>query len=143
MPGSTAERTDANAAAAARLARLAALSAFADQLARRTYDSRPDGVSARALANARFESELALCNGAADAALYIAIQNLRAALIDYLSRLITDLKPLVTVETAMRLPAVVMAWRLYADPARAAELVARNAVRHPSFMPVAFEALAS
>ena len=41
------------------------------------------------------------------------------------------------------MPSLYWAWRLYGDPLRAADLVARNAVRHPSFMPETFVALAS
>ena len=132
----------ANAQAAARLARLAALTAWAEALVRRDYKSRPDGVSARAEAAARFQAELEQCFGAADAGLAIAIQDLRGSVVDYLTRLIADLKPVVTVETASQMPSLALAWRLYADPLRAEELVARNAVRHPSFLPQTLSALA-
>ncbi len=132
-----------NAAAAARLARLAALTAFAEALTRRVYSSRSDGVSARAQAAVRFDAELNACHGAADATLYLAIQTLRASIVDYLTQLITTLQPVVTVITARSLPSLVIAWRLYADPLRSTELVGRNLVRHPSFMPLEFEALAA
>lgn len=132
-----------NVAAGERLARLAALTAFAEAVIRRTYASRPEGITARAQVAARFGAELDACNGAPDAALYVAIQTLRAAVVDYLSHLIADLKPVVTVETARSLPSLALAWRLYADPLRASELVARNQVRHPSFMPTEFQALAA
>ncbi len=132
-----------NAAAAARLARLAALTAFAEAVVRANYVSRPDGITARAQVAARFGDELANCFGAADAGLFVAIQNLRAAVVDFLTRLITNLKPIVTVDTVQQRPSLTLAWRLYADPLRATELVERNQVRHPSFMPVSFEALAA
>ena len=44
--------------------------------------------------------------------------------------------------TKRSLPALVLAWKLYQDPSRAAELVARNDIPHPSFMPLRFNALA-
>lgn len=134
---------DGNAAAAARLARLAALSAYADAVIASSYAARPDGVTARAQVAVRFEAELDLCFGAADASLYIAIQGVRDGVIAYLTQLIVNLAPVVTVETARILPALYLAWRLYADPLRSSELAVRNAVRHPSFMPRRFEALAS
>ena len=59
----------------------------------------------------------------------------------YLSSVITTLAPVIEVTTALRLPAIVMAYRLYQDPARAEELVARNSVRVPSRLPLTFEAL--
>jgi prophage DNA circulation protein len=132
-----------NAAAAARLTRLAALTAYADAVIARTYIARPDGVTARAQVSVRLQTELDQCHGAADAALYVAIQSLRARVIDYLTQLINNLVPVVTVETAIILPSLYLAWRLYADPLRSTELVERNRVRHPSFMPTEFEALAS
>ena len=39
------------------------------------------------------------------------------------------------------MPSLFVAWRLYQDPARVRELVDRNKVPHPSFMPNRFEAL--
>jgi prophage DNA circulation protein len=136
-------RAAANAAAAARLARLAALTAFAEATIRRDYADRPAGVTARAELAARFQVELEACRGAADAELYLALQDLRAGAVDYLSRLINDLSPVVTVTTLQALPSLAVAWRLYADPLRARELAARNQVRHPSFMPLEFSALAA
>jgi prophage DNA circulation protein len=109
---------------------------------RRTYTSRQEGVTARAMAAERFEVELDDTTGAANAALFVAIQNLRGRVVDYLSRLITDLAPVVTVEASRQMPSLFWAWRLYADPTRSDEPVARNQVRHPSFMPTVFQALA-
>jgi prophage DNA circulation protein len=131
----------ANRAAAYRVARLAALTAWAETILRTVYPDRPAGVTARAEVAARFEAELYDTYGAADAELYLAIDDLRGRVIDYLSQQITNLAPLITVTTARSLPALFMAWRLYADPLRAGELVARNSVRHPAFMPKSFLAL--
>lgn len=148
-PSSAAHRSDiaraaaVNEAAAARLARVAALTAYAEAMVRVDYKSRPEGVTARANVVARFDAELAQCIGAPDYDLYIAIQALRGSVVEYITRLITDLAPVVEVETARILPSLAVAWRLYADPLRGTELVARNAVRHPSFMPTKFAALAS
>jgi prophage DNA circulation protein len=139
----TAARAAENVAEVARLARLAGLTAWAEALMRRNYASRPDGVTARGEAAERFEDEMAACFGAADAALYIAIGALRDAVVDYLTALIVDLAPVVTVESSAIMPSLWWSWRLYATPARAGELVGRNGVRHPSFMPRRFQALAS
>ena len=125
-----------------RLVRLAALTAWAEALLRRPYASRPDGVTARAEAAERFERELETATGAEYAPLFVAISDLRGRVVDYLSRLINDLAPVIGIEAARRMPSLYWAWRLYADPHRAGELVARNAVSHPSFMPLEFSALA-
>lgn len=131
----------ANAAAAARLARLTLLAAYTDAVLSSAYESRSQAIETRARLVARFSGELALCTGAANLGLSVALQGLRGAAIDYLSKLITDLKPVLTVTSTLPLPSLVFAWQLYQDPTRAPEIVARNHVKHPSFMPERFEAL--
>src|SRR5262249_44660539 len=74
--------------------------------------------------------------------LYVALQALRGAVVAYLTQLIVDLAPVVTVTASQSMPALWWAWRLYQDPTRVIDLVQRNDVRHPSFMPETFEALA-
>ncbi|APH71451.1 DNA circularization N-terminal domain-containing protein [Aquibium oceanicum] len=59
-----------------------------------------------------------------------------------LSRAAADKAPVVRVETNLSLPSTVLAYRLYGDATRAGELVERNGVRTPVFMPVVLEALA-
>jgi len=122
--------------------RLAALGAWAEALTRRAFAARPEAIEARAEAAERFDAELAGLIGADDAALSLAVQELRDRVVDYLSRAILDLAPVVTVEANLRLPSLWWAWRLYQDPLRAAELVGRNRIAHPSFFPERFEALA-
>lgn len=132
----------ANVAAAARAARLAALTVYAEAVLRTTFASRPDGVTARAQVAERFENELLDTTGAASAALFVAIEQLQAKVIEWLTQTITTLAPIVIVESARIRPSLALAWILYADPTRSDELVARNNVRHPSFMPRTIEALA-
>ena len=58
-----------------------------------------------------------------------------------LSRAAADKAPVVRVETNLSLPSTVLAYRLYGDATRAGELVERNKVRTPVFMPTRVEAL--
>lgn len=109
---------------------------------RRTFADRPAGITARGEVAERFEAELYDTTGAALAPLYVAIENLRGAVIEWLTGTINNLAPVITVESAVIRPSLDLAWVLYADPTRAVELVARNQVRHPSFMPRKIEALA-
>jgi prophage DNA circulation protein len=132
----------ANTAEATRLARLSALTAFAEAIVRADYKSRPEGVSARGEFVARCEAELDLATGAEAYPLFIAIETLRGTVVDFLTQRIADLAPIVTVETKRVLPSLFLAWRLYADVSRAGELVDRNNVSHPAFMPKVFQALA-
>lgn len=131
-----------NAAAAAQIVRLAALSALTDAVLRRSYASRPEGVAARALLSDYYSNEIDRAAGADAADLYVALVEARGTAIEYLSRVIADLAPVVTIEAPIGMPSLYWGYRLYGDPNRAAELVARNGVRHPSFMPATFSALA-
>ena len=126
-----------------RVLRLATLAAWGDSLMGKTYASRGDGVADRALASIRFGIALADLGGAENLEAYAAAAAQRGRVAAYLSRLITDLAPVITVNAPVRLPSLYWAWRLYEDPTRAAELVARNAIRHPAHMPPSFQALAS
>lgn len=135
-------RAQSNTLAVDQLARMAALTAWAEAVALREYASRPDGVSARGEAVDRFDDELNNAQGAESAALFVAIEELSGRVVEYLSRLINDLAPVIEIEASASMPSLCWAWRLYADPARAGELVSRNRVRHPSFMPFTFSALA-
>jgi hypothetical protein len=112
---------------------------LAEAALRRTFSDRPSGVTARADVSSR----LSVLAASFDPAIAAAARDLRDRTVEYLSRLITDLAPVVTVSAGRSLPSLWWAWRLYQDPARAVELAARNRVPHPSFMPRTFEALAS
>jgi prophage DNA circulation protein len=67
---------------------------------------------------------------------------LRDKVIDWITQTIANLAPVITVESNVQRPALDLAWILYADPTRADELVARNNVRNPFFMPQVISALA-
>jgi len=131
-----------NAARVDRMSRLAALAAYAEAIVRAIYGSRREGVAARAAAAERFGIAIADLGGAENVDALLAVLNLRDQTISWLSQAITDLKPVVDVSAARALPALWWSWRLYADPTRAGELVARNRAAHPQFMPQRFEALA-
>jgi prophage DNA circulation protein len=132
-----------NANAVRLAARLAALMVSAESVARDdSISDRPAGITLRADIVELFDAQcfaLDMRNGN----LIACVQNLRGAAVDYLSQKITTLAPVITVTSNLELPSLVWAWRLYGDPSRAAELVARNSVSHPGFMPVEIEARAS
>lgn len=132
----------ANAAIVVRFSRAVLLGAYAEAIVRMTYVARPDAITARADCVERFERELALCAGWLDARLAHGLTAARDACVAYLSEAIINLKPVMTVSANIFLPSLWWAWRLYQDPTRAADLIARNDVAHASYMPVRFEALA-
>ena len=132
-----------NATVTTDLARLAALTAWADSIVRIPFTSRQDALQTRGYVCDRFDTELRSASeyGAEGAALSVAVQNLRAAILAYLQRLIINLAPVVTVDVNDTIPALVMAWRLYADATREVDLVLRNGIPNPMQMPVRFQAL--
>lgn len=130
-----------NRQAANQMLRIAALVAYAEAVARVKLSDRQSGIRLRADTAEFFEGEL-LVIGAEDIDLAHAIGAVRDAAIEYLSRVILDLAPVMNVEANMSMPSLYWSWRLYADPNRSSELVERNRVVHPSMMPPAFEALA-
>ncbi|WP_438278074.1 DNA circularization N-terminal domain-containing protein [Nitrobacter sp.] len=130
-----------NIAAADLTLRIAALTAYCEAIVRTPLADRPSAITLRANVADYIEAELdRLTSDQID--LYRAMTALRDATIDFLSRAILDLAPVVTVEANLSMPSLFWAWRLYADPSRSSELVGRNRVVHPSFMPATFEALA-
>jgi prophage DNA circulation protein len=66
-----------------------------------------------------------------------ALEALRSKLLDDLRARGGALATVRTLTLASSVPAVLLAYRLYADPERDAELVARNRIRHPGFVPAA------
>ena len=144
QPGQTALRqvSAGNDAVIARLTRAVLLAGYGEALLHQTFADRPSAITARANLVARIEPELNYAQGGRNGDVYVALSGLRGALVEYLSRQIIDLAPVLTVTANASMPVLWWAWRLYGDPARAQELIERNNVKHPSHMPAAFEALA-
>lgn len=76
--------------------------------------------------------------------LYQALSALRAALVADMAARGSRLPRLTTIIPAVTLPSLVLAQHIYGDATRAGEIVSRNHVRHPGFVPggVALEVLA-
>lgn len=130
-----------NDAAAKQLLLLAALTAYCEAIAQLPLSDRQSAITLRANVSEYVEAILENIPPE-DIDLFNAIEDLRNSTVKYLSTAIINLAPVVTVEANLSLPSLYWAWRLYADPNRSTELVARNLVPHPSFMPPTFEALA-
>lgn len=125
----------------AQLARMSSLTAYCEAVARISLTDRPMAITLRANVTQYIEAELEDLS-AADADLYRELTAIRDAVIGYLSLSILDLAPIVIVGANQRMPSLFWGWRLYKDPSRSLQLVERNRVAHPSFMPTEFEALA-
>ena len=73
--------------------------------------------------------------------IYIAFTNIRTKIAEDFDDRAEGLGELLEVEVPRSMPSLVNSWRLYQDPLRAEELVERNRVEHPSWMPHRYAAL--
>lgn len=130
-----------NLVASYRNLRLAALAAYCEAIVRSGLSDRRAALTLRANVAEYFEAEMERLT-ADQSDLFNALAGLRNATVDFLSRAVLDLAPVISISANMSMPSLFWAWRLYSDPTRSTNLVARNRVGHPSFMPAEFEALA-
>jgi len=135
-------RAAANSIVVNQLGRLALIAGLIDSLMRQTFGDRQAATAARSSAFGLLEAELEVASSLRASDLFSAIGDMRAALARYFATTIADLRPVVVVTAPRMLPAVWHAWRLYADPTRAQELIDRNRAPHPAFLSERFEALA-
>ena len=64
-----------------------------------------------------------------------ALQSLRSTMVQDISTRIANLPAVVEYVPSENLPAGVLAYRLYGDATRADEIVSRNKITHPGFVP--------
>jgi len=131
-----------NAAIATGLTAVARAIALGEAQARRSYPDRATAVAARQITTAVFDDALGRL-GRAGLDLAAQLATLSGVLAELVTVRAADLAPVITVQAPARLPSLWWAWRLYADPQRAADLASRAGVFHPGFMPERFEALAA
>lgn len=123
---------------------LAALAlAVADCFAavRAAYPSRQDATTARARIAGTADQLYPRLGVAGPDAVNFMVRLAGQAVLS-LSVIAASRAPLVRVETNISLPSSLLAYDLYEDPARAAELVGRNHVATPMLMPAIIEAVA-
>ncbi|WGD31199.1 hypothetical protein AncyloWKF20_05090 [Ancylobacter sp. WKF20] len=106
------------------------------------YAARPDAVRARTALSNRAGPVVETAGDAFGHVLYGWLSNLVGEAMLQLSQIAATRAPLVRVETGVSLPAQLLAWDLYGDPSRDAELVERNNTGTAMLMPVILEALA-
>jgi hypothetical protein len=147
---SVAYTTDATAAAEAAAAivpaivRVSALASVIEVIAAIDYPDRPTAVAARNRLVEAVAAEIERLDSLdpAPGEIIAALSDLRDAAVAALKKRATSLAPVISVTSTAVMPALVWAWRLYGDPTRADEIVARNRLDHPAFVPLQFEALA-
>lgn len=132
----------ANAATIASIVRVQALAERAVALTESDIADRRAAIAARAAISEAIEAELSRLQGSDAHPVYVALADVRGRAVEHLTRLMADMAPVVGVGVPQSMPSLWWANALYGDASRAAELVARNRVIHPSFMPIEIEALA-
>jgi prophage DNA circulation protein len=70
-----------------------------------------------------------------DRDLFVALEDVRATLSEHLTRTGQNLPAITTFTPPETMPALVIAWELYGDITRANEIIDRNRIRHPNFVP--------
>jgi prophage DNA circulation protein len=98
------------------------------------YDSRDTATETREDLTAALG---ALANSGDDDA-YASLTDLRVELTRHLSRTAGELPQVITYTPARTLPSMLIAHLIYGDARRCEEIVARNGLRHPGFVPGAF-----
>jgi prophage DNA circulation protein len=74
---------------------------------------------------------------------YIALIELRAAIVDYLVSTARPLPSMLTYQFAQSLPSLIISQRLYGDASRYDEIRQENKVVHPAFCPLIGQALSA
>ena len=124
-------QADRNAKAVIELVRRAAARGAVKAASQVEWPSFEDAVAARERIQERLESMLLV----ADDASYQQLMNLSEILTIAVPVADEDLPRITTFQPSVSTPAVLLAYRLYDDVDRAEEIVARNDVRNPAFLP--------
>jgi hypothetical protein len=110
---------------------------------RMDYPSRQDAQKGRDDLAARADAVLDRAGAAFGPNLHSWLIRLVGVAVVQISAVAATRAPLVRVETNLSLPSSLIAYDLYGDPSRGAELMERNRVRTPLVMPIVLEAVSS
>jgi prophage DNA circulation protein len=127
-------QADANAAAVISLARRCALAGAVELSAQRTWETRTEALDSRERLADEIDDQ---ADKTESDAVYVALGALRAALTAAVPPEDQDLPELQTITLGDSLPSLVLAYELYENATREAEIITRNRIRHPGFVPAA------
>lgn len=127
--------------ATADLFRRSAAAALATAATQYEPASSEEAKSVRDLVVGVLDAEITTAGDQGEDGVYAAFRALRAAVVQLLNAVGASLPTLMTVTTARPMPSLALAQRLYRDPTRSDELVAKANPIHPAFMPTTFQAL--
>ncbi|MBY4641569.1 DNA circularization N-terminal domain-containing protein [Gluconacetobacter entanii] len=130
-------------AATATLCRQAALLSLANACADWQPSSSNDAQAMRTRIGGMLDDAATAAADAGSDATFQALRSLRAQVLQDLANRGARLPDVITVTRNAPLPALVLGQQLYANGARAPDLIRRANPIHPAFMPTEFEALSS
>jgi prophage DNA circulation protein len=126
------QRQAANTNALRGYTRALALAGAADEAVDATYETFNQAAETQAAILEQIDTETHLVD---DDDLFLSLEELRGALAAAVPDPDSALPQLVTYTPATTEPSLVAAQRLYGDAARGDEIVARNMIKHPMFLP--------
>lgn len=133
------QRQAANTDAVHKLVQRTAVIEAARQTSRMDYASRDEALAIRDKITDALETQMeavdAVTGAPIDNDLYRELASLRAAVVADIRERGTRLPRVDHITLRHTMPALVVAHRVYNDPSRAAEIVRRNHIRHPGFVP--------
>ncbi len=129
--------------ATASLCRRAALISLARACAAYQPGSYNDAIALRTAVTTLFDAEILIAADNGDSQSYLALRNLRTAVVNDLTARGAQLPRLITIETAAPMPSLALAYKLYGDATRADELTAEAETSSSMLLPTEFQALSS
>jgi prophage DNA circulation protein len=97
--------------------------------------SKQDALRQRDETGELFEQEALAAGDTGKDEIYQALEETRVALAQDINRRAVDLPNLTTIRTSDSVPVLAFAYNLYEDAARDQEIIDRNRVRNPVFLP--------
>lgn len=134
VPQTTAARRQeaGNQAAMTQVVRVTAVTEAARAVSTMEFESHDDATSVR---DELLAAADALVDDGVSDELFLALAALRAALVRDVAARGADLAREVSYTPKVTTPALVLGYRLYADAARGEDIVTRNRIAHPGFVP--------
>lgn len=127
----TRQRADDNRAALAAYARQTCVINESVVATQRRFETLSDAEAARDDISDRIDDQA----DTAPDSVFDSLTALRARLVRAIPQEDASLPRVVVIRERQTIPALVLAYRLYADAERASDIVTRNRIRHPSFVP--------
>ena len=128
-------------AAVASMCRRSALTTLARAVALYQPTSYQAAIALLTQVTGLLDGEILIAADAFDSESYSALRRMRTSVVNYLLSLAASLPSLVTITTAVPMPALAEAYALYGDASRSDELVQRADPINPLFLPTTFVAL--